>query len=619
MIGSRVFRGSLRHLPAAIPVTASLLVLSVLSVPAASAQPVPSLPLLPGEAVATFASTSNSGGFSVAVLDLRDPAAHAPGVDVNWPAPIYHDSRWTPAGFAGNQVFGVALDDAAHPNIYVTASSTYGQLASGKVFRIDGTTGDVSLFAELPNCDTFPACPGSSYAGLGNIAFDAAHRQLFVTDFYDGKIYRLKLGAGGDPFALDPAATTSFDPFAPFDPADNTGGFAPLGDRPWGVGVSGGRVYFGVWAQDDRFHSPADPNTVWSVALDAAGDFTGPAELEVTVPELRAGGSSPVADIAFSVEGRMLLAERTMSGDTRPGAHLSQVLEYVGGHGAWIPSPHTFRVGTFAGTNAAGGVSYVCGTTTAGSSATAWVLATGDALHFTLPDDLIYGIEIFPATGGSNANSFLVDLDADTTVSAKTAGGDVEAFSPCVQAPPSADLDVNLATGVSADGTTRLPHGSRDPNWLAVLPDGTPAAFVVADPPASWRRFRGPSEWIGANFEATQVVADVPRVRFDRCFCLAADATNAKINMRLWADDQALVFLNGFRIAGPGGSFRRSAPLSFIYMGVVGESFFRTGENCMQILVDNLRGDLLAFDAVGRLWVDHGACPNAPAQRGGTP
>jgi hypothetical protein len=605
MIGSRVFPVSPRHLPAA---AAALLALWA---PAASAQPVATFPLVPGEAVATFASTSNAGGFSVAVLDLRDPAANAPGVDRNWPAPIYHDSRWTPAGFAGNQVFGVALDDASPPNIYLTASSTYGQLASGKVFRIDGTTGDVSLFAELPNCDAFPACPGTSYAGLGNIAFDAAHRQFFVTDFYDGKIYRLKLGAGG---VLDPAATTSFDPFAPFNPAHNTGGFAPLGERPWGVGVFGGRVYFGVWAQDDRFGSPGEPNTVWSVALDAAGDFSGPAELEVTLPPLRTGGSNPVADIAFSVEGRMLLAERTMGGDTRPGAHLARVLEYVGGHGAWSLSPHTFTIGVFAGTNAAGGASYVCDPAT---GTTAWVLATGDALHFTTrPRDIIYGVEIFPATGGSNANSFLVDLDRNTTVSAKTGGGDIEAFSPCAQAPPSADLDLNLATGVAANGTTRLPLGSVDPLWKVALDNGgsTPAVVVTA-PAASWRRFRGPSEWIAVNFSGTEQPGR-PSERFERCFCLAADATNAKINMRLWADDEARVFLNGTQIGGPGGGFRRSAPLSLLYMGVVGESLFQPGTNCLAVEVTNLRGDRLAFDAVGRLWVDHGTCPNPPAQPG---
>jgi hypothetical protein len=306
-----------------------------------------------------------------------------------------------------------------------------------------------------------------------------------------------------------------------------------------------------------------------------------------------------------------------MMGDARPSAHRARVLEYAGGHGAWAPSGHTFAVGAFpGGASAVGGVDYVCDAET---GATSWVLATGDALHFTTrPPDKIYGVQIFPPTGGSTANSFLVDVDADITVSAKTAGGDVEVFGPCFQSPPSENLDLNLATGVAADGTTRLPHGVVDPLWRAMMEGGASApAVTVSTPAASWRRFRGPSEWIATNFSGTGPAGATDR--FERCFCIARDATNAKINLRLWADDEARVFLNGTLIGGPGGGFRRTAPLSLLVMGVVGESLFQTGTNCLAVDVTNLRGDRLAFDMVGRLWVDHGACPPAPGGPGEEP
>jgi hypothetical protein len=303
----------------------------------------------------------------------------------------------------------------------------------------------------------------------------------------------------------------------------------------------------------------------------------------------------------------MLLAERSMAGDALPGAHRSRVLEYEGGHGAWVPGPHTFAIGVFSGgASASGGVDTVCDPATGG---TGWVLATGDALHFrTRPPDMIYGVQVLPPTGGSPANSYLVDLDGVTTTTAKTAIGSLQAVSRCAVAPPSENLDLNLATGVDAEGA-RLPLGSVDPFWRVAVPGGTGTipAVVVKFPAASWRRFRGPSEWISVNFSGT-LQGGAPSERFERCFCLAADATNAKINLRLRADDEATVLLNGTPIAGPGGGFRRAAPLSVLYMGTPGSSLFTTGTNCLAVDVTNTRGDLLALDAVGRLWVDHGAC-----------
>jgi hypothetical protein len=133
---------------------------------------------------------------------------------------------------------------------------------------------------------------------------------------------------------------------------------------------------------------------------------------------------------------------------------------------------------------------------------------------------------------------------------------------------------------------------------------------LVADPPSNWRRFRA-SEWIAVDASG-EAPAGVSTVRFERCFCLAADADNAKINMRLRADDVATVLLNGTPIAGPGGGFRRETPLSLLYMGPVGESLFQPGNNCLQVDVRNTRGELLALDAVGRLWVDHGTCTEGP-------
>lgn len=117
------------------------------------------------------------------------------------------------AGQVG-QVFGIALDDAAVPNIYLAATSAFGvhivvsdpvdatqldrakngapnadwmigQFGSGGpggIYKVDGQTGAVSLFATIP---------GNSGPGLGGIVFDSATRQFFVADLDTGLIHRL--------------------------------------------------------------------------------------------------------------------------------------------------------------------------------------------------------------------------------------------------------------------------------------------------------------------------------------------------------------------------------------------------------------------------------------------
>ena len=131
------------------------------------------------------------------------------------------------------QVFGVALDDATPPNIYLAATSLFGlnivgrgrdgsperrkkggpgagwmkgqfglelQGGPGAIYKVDGRTGVVRLFANV-TLDGVPN-PGP---GLGNLAYDSAHKQLFVSDLYTGMIHRFGLD-GRD---LGPPSTTA--------------------------------------------------------------------------------------------------------------------------------------------------------------------------------------------------------------------------------------------------------------------------------------------------------------------------------------------------------------------------------------------------------------------------
>ncbi len=366
------------------------------------------LPLLPGQAVATCYSGSNPIGDVAGVLDIRAPATNGAIVNTNWNPP--RGAAWTLANL-GTQVFGIALDDAPSPNIYVTATIVYNASfyppppppapgrTLGEIYKLgpacSGPLAPGCVFAVLPN----------SGQGLGNIAYDRKHKQFFVSNFYDGRIYRVSSAGVVAPTPLDPGA-----PFVGPMPA-------PIPERVWGVGVFQDRLYFGTWG-------PPGPGQVYSVAIDPiTGDFSGPIDPNGLLPSPT---NQPIADIEFSANGRMLIAER---GVMAPGdlafPHHAQVLEFSVG-GSWMPTGHQFMVGEYATkTNSAGGVDYVCEGDGVGS-----VVATGDALHLR-NDDFIYGLQIFPAGGGDTTNSFLVDLDNERTEIDKTQIGDVDVYNTC--------------------------------------------------------------------------------------------------------------------------------------------------------------------------------------------
>lgn len=394
-------------------------------------------PMVKGEAVATCYSGSNPNGHIVGVYDLRDPQANGAVLDTNWDAPVFDNGQaWTSNAFCAIsddcqgsptpdtrvEVFGIALDDDANPNIYLTSTSSYvddcrgnagcfGNVrGSGEVFKINGTTGAIELFATLDNFGQ----------GLGNIAYDGTHQQFFVTNFYDGKIYRLD-AAGNE-------LTPSFDPFSAFD--ENTQpqtDFIPPDERPWGVAVHEGRLYFGLWASREtasyRVYSAAiSPSTG---AIDQAS-----VQGEISDSSLT---PQPVSDIAFSSDGELMVAERTMIRDGEPGAHGSNIYEFWLDSGQWNKADH-FDISAFTDRegeqidSAAGGVTYIC----LPSTSEEFVVASGDALHFA-SGDFIYGLQMTPATGGNHENSYLIDLDGEIQSGGgdKTDIGDVEAFSQC--------------------------------------------------------------------------------------------------------------------------------------------------------------------------------------------
>jgi hypothetical protein len=226
------------------------------------------------------------------------------------------------------QVFGVALDDRTPaPNIYVTATTLYGYNivdakgrrvknggpgvqwmpgqfgpggGPGSIWKIEGTTGKVSLFANV----TYQNRPNSA-PGLGNIAFDPVSKHLFISDLETGMVHRFDLN--GQQIGIYDHGVSHGMPYDPSQrmPITNTefsadGYYATGGKRQvFGLAVYGGRLFYAI----------EENAQIWSVAINANGTFGRDARVEVTLKD-RVPIVSLITDITFGRDGTMYTAQR---------------------------------------------------------------------------------------------------------------------------------------------------------------------------------------------------------------------------------------------------------------------------------------------------------------------
>ncbi len=376
----------------------------------------PGGPMAPGEAYATRFSgvRAQEGGRSVidpegvvgSIVDVRDPRFAAEGqhwMDEPQRAPV------TAAEIG--QVFGIALDDGEEgPNVYLTATSAFGlhrnadnsdwmvgmwgpQGGPGTIYKLDKTAGYAPTVLANVTLDGRE----NTGPGLGNIAYDKVHGQLFVSDLETGMIHRIGVEDGADlgifdhgmdgraafidaasgeemslpQVAFDPNTSAQVDNCAagPFENTPSCWNYADFRRRVWGVGVrqnaeSGEvRLYYAVWSSQG-FGNPEwndageeQFNTLWSVGIAEDGSFDrSDIRREFILPDFfampedrqRAGASHPVSDISFpecDEQNVMLVAER---GGVRnlgldavtPFAwpHESRVIRYeLDDNGVWAP------------------------------------------------------------------------------------------------------------------------------------------------------------------------------------------------------------------------------------------------------------------------------------------
>lgn len=224
--------------------------------------------------------------FTFGMININGALPAAGRVDVSALQAAYHHPSWR-VDSIGN-VFGITMDDCG--NTYITASSNYGAdffgnvaiikygfigggaesvAAAGTVYKIDGLTGQASVFSVLPQQAfqfTHNSCEGGTQVnrntgpGLGNIFYNAATHLYYVSNFEDGRIYRLDITGN----ILDSYDPLSYDDGAPGTPV--------LNELAYGLAVSpdGTRLFFGT--SGNPFTTPGN---LYSIDLNPDGSFSG--------------------------------------------------------------------------------------------------------------------------------------------------------------------------------------------------------------------------------------------------------------------------------------------------------------------------------------------------------
>lgn len=369
----------------------------------------------------------------VRVIDIRNQPPFAIGGNYWNAPPQYIGADWTKSRMGS--VYGIALDDAPSPNIFISSStSLYFPCdllepdVTALIYKIDGNTWGVSDYV-FRDFNPGPPQIGTNRMpntgpGLGNLCFDKFHHQIFATNLEDGKIYRI--GAGGIVLSI----------FDPFSADDNSIGFPPVGERLFGIGAYGTnssnvRIYFCRW-NSDRINQGIK-NEIYSISLNNAGEFLiATLKPEIALDFVSGLYSGPVADIEFSFNGNMLLGERSMDGDCS-SAHFGRMLEYKRELNGDYITAIEHKVGEVGNNrNSCGGVDFSYGISDSVNNVyslcDSLTVGTGDYLLLSQ----VYGVQITERSKGPLNNfldfSHMIDLDGDIIYQDKRRSGDIDVY-----------------------------------------------------------------------------------------------------------------------------------------------------------------------------------------------
>lgn len=220
----------------------------------------------------------------------------------------------------------------------------------GTIYRIDGRSGLPSVFATID---------GNSGPGLGDIAFDRAHRQFFVSDLDTGMIHRIAADGivldhfdhgvdgrpahGHAPISDDGSVMDITGPS--FDSEDpGSWGLTAIDRRVHAVTVHGGRLWYAVGAKAE----------IWSIGINRDGTLAADPRWELDVAADR---DLAVTDMVFDAHGFLYLAQRGETANRYDYSRFAEtgdavVLRYwrenpddPATESVWVPVPQEYAVG----------------------------------------------------------------------------------------------------------------------------------------------------------------------------------------------------------------------------------------------------------------------------------
>ena len=448
---------------------------------------------------------------SFGLLDISSTVPATGRVDQTTATPMFHHPDWH-IDQIGN-VFGTAIDNT-RGDMFAAASSNYSQVfydntpdvatqaaivqygaigggaedlgAAGTLYKMDAVTGAPSVFVQLPqqastithiDCESNTTIDRTTGPGLGNVVYDTANDQLFVSNWEDGFIYRLDMNGN----ILD-----AYDP----DQTDN-GAAGMATDRvPFALETAndGSRIYFGTVLGRE----------VWSIDLDSSGGFTGTPStiggvtvyensasetLNQVIPVSLAGELDPawlnnnlmhfVSDLEILPSGEMMVGMRIGCSDNPHGAYNHQGQTHVltdGGTGIYGNDQGSLNVSATGDAGLEdnyGGVDYYENPTT---GTTQYAVTSADILVEAGPHGLAVFEDLVP--GGTALVDPLGAIDYGAPNDPKGVAGDVSVFNPYECTPSLVEIGNRVWLDLDNDGI-------QDPGELSL--EGVTVTLYAAD------------------------------------------------------------------------------------------------------------------------------------------
>jgi len=393
----------------------------------------------------------------------------------SWPTVnrIY-PTNWTKSNLG--QIFGTAIDK--NYNVYLAASDVY-KYDNNSLPTSPGPGGCAAIYkassANLNNLTTIVAttnsgsislpsnslpCTGGIGNGIGNIAYDRDHHQMFATNLEDGRIYRINLTTN--------QILSSYDPFG-IDPG--TAGIVNPVERLWGIGINkdpagNKRVYF---AREPVGNSPHE---IWSIPLDISGEFVGvnagnvyygSENFEVFIPNSNINITSiyhnKITDLAFSSDGLLMLTAE------RGNPNLASTYQYKTGSFVQIRRIPTGGSIGFPDMNSAGGVDFGYREGSNGFYENCDTMVWASANHHGQPG-FVFDLFSYGVVGFNTNNGFkkaIVDFDGSLSMSNDIdlgKIGDIEiARDPCTQINYTLACDDHLQVSLDSNCCATITPG----------------------------------------------------------------------------------------------------------------------------------------------------------------